>query len=220
MWANIRQSLPEAVTTNQDFANFLDKQIINAEEEWHSGLESSARPLIDAARHRDISFYQNDSDCIFFLQFLSVQHFRTSGIKSRTLEAFKYRSNIDLSRCWNVLSHILATNLGSSLFLDRKRIPLVLLENRTDVPFITSDQPTINLLSNSQTSEGPEHLALYYPISPTLALLLDDPDKSCGLSSESLSSERVIGLNVTRAAKSFRQVFGNTKDVLLLLLPP
>jgi hypothetical protein len=217
MWANIRQTLPEAAATNQDFVNFLDEQIINAEEDWHSGLESSVQPLIDAARHRDISFYKNDADCMLFLQFLSVQYFRTSGMKKRIIESYKTH---DLSRCWNVLGHILATNVGSSLYLDRKRISLVLLENHTGVPFITSDQPAINLLSSAQPGKGPEHLALYYPISPNLALLLDDPDKSCGLSASPLSSEQVTSLNVTIASKSYRQTFANTADVLRTLIMP
>lgn len=39
--------------------------------------------------------------------------------------------------------------------------------NETDIPFITSDQPVINLCANyKQLGEGTKELVFYYPISP------------------------------------------------------
>lgn len=50
-----------------------------------------------------------------------------------------------LSRVWNIIIHMFATNVGSSLYLERKRRALIIVNNRTDIPFVTGDQPAINL---------------------------------------------------------------------------
>ncbi len=97
--------------------------------------------------------------------------------------------------------------------MDRKQRPLILLKNDTDVPLVTSDQPTVNLLGGGFTDRGPEHLALYYPLSPKMALLLDEPGKPCGIG-QSLTTEDVARLNKAEFQASNRQVFGNKESSL------
>jgi hypothetical protein len=70
---------------------------------------------------------------------------RTKGIKERTTELCNADKSADLSRVWNVMVHMFATNIGADLFRDRRRRKLVLVHNCTDVPFITGDQTAINL---------------------------------------------------------------------------
>jgi hypothetical protein len=49
------------------------------------------------------------------------------------------------------MSYLFALNIGFSLYMERRRRKLVFIENRTDVPFITGDQPVTNLLGNGMT---------------------------------------------------------------------
>jgi hypothetical protein len=70
---------------------------------------------------------------------------RTKGIKEKTIEILKRKSNLDVSRIWDIMSHMSATNIGMSLYLEKERRQLVLVENTTELAFITSDQPIINL---------------------------------------------------------------------------
>ncbi|HSZ75288.1 MAG TPA: DUF4238 domain-containing protein [Rhizomicrobium sp.] len=166
--ANLRRELTaEFEAKHPEFVKELDQQIINTEEEYHSRLETDFSPLIESARQGKIDFYEDADRCIPFLLSLCVQYFRTNGMKRKMIDLHKATLGIDLSRVWNVLSHILATNVAYSLFRDRKRMPLALLENNTELPFITSDQPVINLLGTGSDTQAPTHLALYYPIHQT-----------------------------------------------------
>ena len=61
---------------------------------------------------------------------------------------------------------ILAVNMGLNLWLERSDSDIVLLQNDSDVPFITADQPIINLAANPTETEPPTDWDLYYPLSP------------------------------------------------------
>jgi len=96
---------------------------------------------------------------------------------------------------------------------EAKRRPLILLENETDVPFITGDQPVINLLSPG-TGEPPKLLAFYYPVSPQLAVILDEASERTGYAARPVSAHHVIALNRRIQAAAHAQVFGSSRDVL------
>lgn len=214
-WSKARAQMTDAdVAINPELAQFLDEQIINAEENFHSGVETRAAPLIESARKGSTEFYADPDQAMLFAHFLALQHFRTSGMKTRVVARFRDRLDIDMSRCWNVISHILATALGASLFLERRTRPLLLLANDTEIPFITSDQPTANLLAGNHGDASPEHLAFYYPISPKLALLLDEPGLPSGFGNGALTASDVRALNAAVMRLSSRQVFANSEALL------
>ena len=125
---------------------------------------------------------------------------------------------MSLERAWNVLRHMMAVNAGGSLMLERKTRPLILLENETDVPFITGDQPVINLLAPA-SGEPPRLLAFYYPVSPQLAVILDEVNERTFYSAGPVSADQVVALNRRFQAASHTQVFGSSRDVLDLLSP-
>ena len=75
----------------------------------------------------------------------------------------------DPRRTAHILQHILANNLGSSLFLERKTYRIVFLRNVSSISFITGDQPVINMLDPKTTTHDVE---LCYPLSPNLAITL------------------------------------------------
>jgi hypothetical protein len=204
----------EEVAANPERVTELDEEILNGEERWHANMESRMAPYLEAARHGDISFYKEDKKVGSFLQFLATQHFRTKGIRERVSERFRKRENFDISRCWNVISHIMATALGAALYKERGQRALVLVRNETKYPFITGDQPMANLLGRSYQDESPAHLALYYPISPKLALFLDEPGHPYGLPNVVSSSEQVRTLNSEIIRRSHKQLFADRPGVL------
>lgn len=59
-------------------------------------------------------------------------------------------------------------NVGASIVRERKLYRIVFLKNETGAPFITGVQPVINTLDPKTTDD----IALYYPLSPALAILL------------------------------------------------
>jgi len=211
----MRQQLPEAVVAaNPELVARLDEQIVNAEEDFHSSLEGNVAPQIEAMRQGDVSFFADKYRGAKFAHFLALQHFRTNAMKTRVITRLRVRMGLDVSRAWNVLAHIIASNVGFTFYLERKSNPLALLTNNTALPFITSDQPTINLLGASDTDVVPEHLALYYPVSPTRAVVLDAIEQPCGLVGKVLTDNDVKSLNAQVLRASVLQVFASSRDAL------
>src|SRR5215471_7928870 len=128
--AILRAQISDAdAAANPELVAHLDQGIVNLQEEYHGGLESWAVPHLEALRRGDVAFFTDDTHAMKFAYFLAVQHFRTSAIKERIVVRLQERMNFDMSRCWPVLSHIFASNVGFSLFAERKRSPLRLLAN-------------------------------------------------------------------------------------------
>ncbi|WP_080426332.1 DUF4238 domain-containing protein [Burkholderia ubonensis] len=195
-----------------DIDSEIDTFHSNVLEEWHTAIEHSFIPLLKRALVRDIDFYRHDQDCIPFLHYLCTQNMRTKGVRDRVL-ALNSKSGVpDISRIWPILAITFAENVGATLYVERRRRKLVLIQNTTDVPFITGDQPVANLLA---ISDGPpERLAFYYPISPELALVLNEVDDDLPLASETLTTEQVRGLNAKLASGCHAQLFGTSEEAL------
>jgi hypothetical protein len=193
----------------------LNDYASQALEDYHAGIEASFIPSLKSALRGDVSFYHEDARCIPFLHYLSTQYMRTKGIKDRTIELWNAAGNIDLSRVWNVMIHMFADNIGASLFEERRRRKLILIHNRTDVPFITGDQPAINL--KGTRPRPPESLSIYYPISPQRALLLADVDEEPLFATEGLTSAQASMLNAVLFENCYKQMFARSKESLIAL---
>jgi hypothetical protein len=192
---------------------FLDIERTNVLENYHAGIEDSFVPLLDSILKNDINFYSSEGECITFLHFLCTQFFRTKGIKANVIERLQKNCGQDLTRIWDILSHMFATNIGMHLFLERRKRKLVLVQNNTEVTFITGDQPIINMYA--RTSQSKEKFSFYYPISPRLALILTESDEEPTFSTESLTPEQVSKLNARMLEACHSQVFGQSEASLL-----
>jgi hypothetical protein len=76
---------------------------------------------------------------------------RTKAVKERAIQ----KTNVlfdDAERVWDVLSYITAVETGRSFFADRRSFQILVLDNDTQVPFITSDQPIINIRADGGAS--------------------------------------------------------------------
>jgi hypothetical protein len=156
-----------------------------------------------------VSFYSTEEGCITFLHFICTQLMRTKGIKARTIEIVKQKNGHDLTRIWDIMSHMFSVNIGASLFLERKKRKLAIIENSTDVPFITGDQPVINLRGNRM--QPVTTFSLYYPLAPRLALILSEVDEDPALSTDSLTPTQVLTLNAKIFEACHSQVFGSSE---------
>jgi hypothetical protein len=200
-----------------EFDRRLDEYASNVLEDYHAGIEVLFLPFLDRALNADIGFYSDPQCCIPFLHYLSTQYMRTKGIKERSIELCNADKSADLARVWNVLIHMFAFNIGSSLFLERRRRKLVLVHNRTEVPFITGDQPAINLKGGARPRRPPENLCVYYPIAPQLALFLTDVDEESPFAPEGVTPTQASMLNRHLFEASYRQVFSQSKMPLTAL---
>jgi len=117
-------------------------------------------------------------------------------------------------RIANPLAHIVATNIGFSLYADRERNTIMLLDNGTNVPFVTADQPVINIAACPRKTKPPERFELYYPLSPTKAMFLLEPSSDFSPGESAVSETFVHLCNLRMAAHSYRQVFSASPRAL------
>jgi hypothetical protein len=110
--------------------------------------------------------------------------------------------------------HIYAINLAHNLYIDRDRYKIILLENATDIPFVTADQPVINIASNPNETKMPDKFELYYPLSPTKAMMLVDPSGERLPRDSTVTAMSVHVYNLLMGAHSHRQIFGSSQHVL------
>jgi hypothetical protein len=184
----------------------------NVLEDRHAAIERAVEPLLERALHGDLAFYTDPKECIHFLNYLCTQNLRTKGVRERLLRLNAKTGMPDISRIWSFLALAFGQNSGCGLYVERRRRKLVLVQNNTDLPFITGDQPVANLLAIA--GGPPEHFALYYPISPYLALVLNEVDQELPLTTETLTIEDVHGLNAKIASGCHAQLFGTSEKAL------
>lgn len=196
----------------------LNVYLSNILEDHHSRIESSFAPLLEKIIAGDISFYSSDEHCIAFSYYISTQYMRTKSVKEKIIADLKEKSHIDLTKVWPILSEFLSENIASALFVERKRRKLILIENSTDVEFITGDQPVINL--DGKYPEPTSKLYLYYPISPRLALVLNEVDAEPTFTTETLDAAKVKHLNDLIFKSAFSQIFAASKTSIEALITP
>jgi Protein of unknown function (DUF4238) len=169
-------------------------------------------------RREDLDFLreyirENANEAAVFYRGLAVQYARTNHIKQIRLVMDRDRFAL-YQRIANPLVHILATNVGLSLYAERKRHKIILLDNATDVPFVTADQPVINLASAPKDTTPPTKFELYYPLSPRKAMLLIEPSSDFHSGDSSVSETFVNLYNLRMAAHSYRQVYSVSPHAL------
>jgi hypothetical protein len=147
--------------------------------------------------------------------FLATQYMRTKRIREAWLKSFE-GAPFNVERILPLLALQYGENLGRSLYLDRKQILSVILNNATDVAFITGDQPIVNLLAVADRPAT--ELSLYYPLSPTKALLLSDAGRSLMVTNDSFNEAWAVELNRKIAENSHSQVFANTPQAFDILV--
>jgi hypothetical protein len=194
--------------------DLLDIHNTNAVDNQHTVIEGQFAPLLARILNEDFSWYENNEDCICFCNFVAAQQMRTRGVKERTITRLKKRVGLDVSRIWDILALIYGFNIGCNLFLERKKRRLIAVRNDTSVPFITSDQPVLNLHGNGETA--PEIASLYYPISPRLALYLPEPSEENDIPFEDMTAAAATYLNQRIAKACHSQVYAKTADPLTM----
>ncbi|WP_150141487.1 DUF4238 domain-containing protein, partial [Candidatus Enterovibrio escicola] len=92
----------------------------------------------------------------------------------------------------------------------------VLLINETSEPFITSDNPIINVhesLKNIPKGQAPEYMDAYYPLSPKYAYMINNSDRYPS-GKASITRDEALKFNIEMAAKADEHVFARTEAQL------
>jgi hypothetical protein len=148
----------------------FDVLINNAEEELQSKYESIGDKYLNMLRTEKTDFYEDDKSNCEFTIYLTMQYFRTANMQNKMLiNKGKYKT-VRIDKMWNIMRNVFATNVSGNIYIDKENWELVPLKNNTVIPFITGDQPVINLYGKE--GEKTEKLIFYYPIKPDFSILL------------------------------------------------
>lgn len=213
-WHELRDTLKGLEGDTSEAQQLVQQQIANAEEDYHAKIEGDAIPVLERLRAGDASVLSDNGVVAGFAHFLAVQNMRTSGARTYMLTPTPDTPpGFDPTCAWAIASHIAAVNIGSTIFSLRRVNPLRLITNATDVPFITSNQPVTNLQVTADRLP-PEHLSLYYPVSPRHAVFIDDAQNPFGIEEVMTSAGRVHELNRAMVDASHSQVYAQTRACL------
>jgi hypothetical protein len=195
----------------QEILKAIDIHKSNLEENFHAAFEGATLSILDEVRNGDLSFYQDIKRCPGFMHFVALQILRTKkladAMKAMPLNNF----GVDIEKVWPVQRHMTAANLGCNLFMERTYKPITLVRNDTEVHFVTSDQPVINLYGGEFQSNV---LAVYYPVSPTRSIIFGDLKNDVPRPEWVVSPEDAHRLNLLMKAASHEMVFGDSEAIL------
>ena len=194
----------------------------NIGEMYHTTIEHSAINQLDLLKLHKISFLDNDEEKVNFYLYLANQLSRTKRMRDRFLdsiandnekpEGYSFDSedekNLDF-----LLKIFVATNLG--LTLAWKKFRITFLDNNSELPFITGDQPVINTYADYTNNATPDELAFYYPLTPQLAILVHEKCQSA-LDSDTLTltADQVDMYNKKIIAASLQQIYASSRTTL------
>ena len=203
--------LPAARAELEGELRWVERNLL---ERYHAGIENKCQDILDSLRSESDAFYQDEVRSADFLYFLSLQYFRTAKLREGLSKILSYVPGHDPRRTAAILNHIHATNVGASLYRERKVYGIAFLRNNTTVPFIAGDQPVINMLDPKATDD----LELYYPLSPRLAMVLTNNAAKLGDRTRSVSALEVEHYNYAIYSKSEDQVYSNNESYLRSLV--
>lgn len=196
--------------TFRESMTYIDQQIIEMNENYHTSIENLFLPILESMKAGALNFFDEPQQKYAFYYGLSVQYARTNHIGGASSN-MKKEDFERYMRIANVLTHIMATNVGRSLIGEHEHHRIALLDKTTDSPFVTADQPVINLSASPTNFEPPAKFELYYPLSPKKAMMLLESDSAHMPQCLSISAGQVHHYNLLMAAHSFRQVYSNSK---------
>lgn len=221
----------ESLVTNLE--TLLDVAKNNTEEDFYSDIEGELIRWIELLKQSNSDFYYRnydtsnfDNDAFRFLFDVCVQMFRTKATKKRWLERVQKSLDIIKKKTLTLngvnLSNINLENLAPHYFwgfqnalaynLYKSKAHLTILQNETERPFITSDQPVINLKSDYSSNEETKELLLYYPLSPKIAILIND---ECVDSVTKISDVSNIDYyNSAMIKASLTSIYSDSKEIL------
>ena len=219
----------------------LEIEKTNLLEDIHGWLETQAGRWLKSLKSGDANFYRpqkqhirnyrlegEPDDTVIteksrFLLFLATQFCRTK--KMREIESRKLRKGMELlsqlKRCdppqldyQKIVGIFLTEALAPTLaeHMEGLGAKLSILRNTTSVPFITSDQPVINLMYDySIPTQLTNEIILYYPVSPSVAIILNDDSLPAQLD---LTIEQVQNYNGRMKKASYEYLFSNDRESL------
>jgi hypothetical protein len=196
--------------------NVIREIVSNLDENYHEAIEHDLQYALGCMLSGSVKFFSDVSVAGSFLRALALFSLRTKARR----EAMKSRVRMPLAgasidRIFGPMIHMLAVNVGGNLLVDRAHFRIVLLNNETAVPFITADQPVINIHEHRDEMGTPREVEWYMPLSPKVAMLYVLAEHTPEGHSATIAESEVRDYNARMAEYSHDQLYGNSEESLL-----
>lgn len=206
---------------NQEVELHLHAMRCNLLEDLHASHEETALPILAALAEQNLDVLQDEQQMIDFMIFFGHQISRTKTFRDSIIHVLPRRNTLEIEvadamvHSWWFLSYMFGMSLGLSFFAGRHKDIHALLINHTALPFITSDQPIVNVHSCVSETEfaAPEHSDFYYPISPQVAYIICDSERFAPGKNE-VDEATVLELNTKVASQSLAHIIGDTESAI------
>jgi hypothetical protein len=226
-YTKLKQKLaatPPKGANAEDIEQQLRDVEINSLEKVHGKIETSGERLIACRSLADLQALENSDEdgdgLLTAVFFMCVQYFRTRVRKNAAVQSFPPEWTDRVERYWHILSFGMAAALARSIMADANR-QFCFIQNTTTLELITGDQPVINILDESIDEQGDvAGLALYYPLAPTCALLLQFTPPAEGATevtrfkATAVDASEVARYNLAIFKRSEQFVFSSSRTLL------
>lgn len=212
----------ESCIKHQETEQRLHVLKCNLLENLHASHEKKALPVLAALADEQLCILQDEQHMIEFMMFFGHQISRTKPFRDSVVQAHPRRTTLEievadsLAHAWWFMSYMFGMNIGFSLYVSRNEDIHALLVNNTSVPFITSDNPVVNVHPCiSETGfAAPEHADFYYPISPRIGYIICNSERFIPGKNE-VDEATVVELNAKVAAQSMVHIIGDSENAIL-----
>lgn len=181
------------------------------EKYFNCMVEDRLNPMLNFLYQEDFSFLEDKSNSMQFFHAIAEQYCRTKKIKENTQDMCSKLRDSDIrgENLWILIRHSIAFKIGLSLFEEKYQVCLLKSKNGN---FITSDQPIINF--HSDFDGIPDEFELYYPISPSLAIMVSKQEKYPDKKVITIDDNETIKWNALIARLSHSQIYSHKKELL------
>lgn len=185
----------------------------NSMENSHTNFEKFGKKLIEIKDFEELYFLEDPIQLLSTMIYVSFQYLRTKNM-SETIKPiipkFPYLSDKFL----NFFPFIYAIPMANSLTYI-KDIKFIYIDNKTDIDFITSDQPIINEKKHIVDEIGNvAQLDFYYPINPKTAIIIHYQEQKEKYKYVLAEIDQIKNYNDAMFKASREFVFSNNKNQL------
>jgi hypothetical protein len=181
-------------------------------EDFHEKVETNFIPLLAKLYMVDLSFLKNIKEKNDFSIFIGCQYSRTNNMRSRlTNSKITVPENVDVENFAKIFSLFMAEIIGNWV---SSKAGLQFLNNMTSKHFITSDQPVFNLKGTDSTEIAPSEFELFYPISPTQAIILSENNIQSLIEIEDVEKVKWFNRKIQQNAKE--QIYAKKEEDLII----
>lgn len=227
--SSISNAIAKSNISSEELESIDNSIKYNSLEDLHSIFEDTAVNVISELSKGNKSVLTTNANMIPFCSYIGHQIARTQRLKEMSFKAVKANMLSTngspeylalFEKNWWFLSFIFGLNIGLSLYESKELRKHVFITNNTATPFITSDNPIINIhqsIAGLDELEAPTEADLFIPLSPKYAYMINQSSDYDHLENL-ITTEEVKSLNKAIYDKSYKTVFASERQVLSKLM--